>query len=364
MELKLVDLVKRMEKDNPDTAYFEKGSFLMKPVYKKNSHVLHMEISLPKPLPYKVWDVFCVRLKKITQCQVALKIQTENAQTSILELSDYISHFVSFHPALRIFQDSLPSLENQHLIYHIAQEDERDVAIQNKHLLKEFLDSCGFELKIDIEEMKVSQKVLEVKMKKEEPKPVKVYEEKKAYNFKPKGKKGLENYVPFSICDIKEECHDIRIHGKIFEIENRTLRTGKDIQTLWIADDDDAIIMKRFERGAVTKEVLNEISKGDCVVADGKVEFDSYSRELVFMPDVLQKVAEVKRVDEAEEKRVELHVHTKLSEMDGVCDIAEFIKTADEWGMDAIALTDHRVVQAFPTAQSVVDGIIKNEKNQ
>ena len=191
MELKLVDLVKRMEKDNPDTAYIEKGSFLMKPVYKKNSHVLHMEISLPKPLPYKVWDVFCVRLKKITQCQVALKIQTENAQTSILELSDYISHFVSFHPALRIFQDSLPSLENQHLIYHIAQEDERDVAIQNKHLLKEFLDSCGFELKIDIEEMKVSQKVLEVKMKKEEPKPVKVYEEKKAYNFKPKGKKGL-----------------------------------------------------------------------------------------------------------------------------------------------------------------------------
>ena len=120
--------------------------------------------------------------------------------------------------------------------------------------------------------------------------------------------------------------------------------------------------MKRFERGAVTKEVLNEISKGDCVVADGKVEFDSYSRELVFMPDVLQKVAEVKRVDEAEEKRVELHVHTKLSEMDGVCDIAEFIKTADEWGMDAIALTDHRVVQAFPTAQSVVDGINKKRE--
>lgn len=104
-------------------------------------------------------------------------------------VSDYISHFVSFSSSLRIFQDSLPSLENQHLIYHIAQEDERDVAIQNKHLLKEFLDSCGFELKIDIEEMKVSQKVLEVKMKKEEPKPVKVYEEKKAYNLNQKEKK-------------------------------------------------------------------------------------------------------------------------------------------------------------------------------
>ena len=109
--------------------------------------------------------------------------------------------------------------------------------------------------------------------------------------------------MPFSIHDISEECHDIRIHGKIFDSEVRTLRNGKDIQTLWIADDDDAIIMKRFERGSITKEVLNEIGAGDCVVAYGRVEFDSYSRELVFMPDVIQKVPEVKRVDEAEERR-------------------------------------------------------------
>ena len=263
---------------------------------------------------------------------------------------------------MRIFQDSLPSLEKKYLIYHIANETDRDIAIQNKHLLEEFLKNCGFQLAITVEEMKVSVKIPTVKMKEEAPKPTQVYEEKKAYSFKPKKKKGLDGYVPFSIHDISEECHDIRIHGKIFDSEVRTLRNGKDIQTLWIADDDDAIIMKRFERGSITKEVLNEIGAGDCVVAYGRVEFDSYSRELVFMPDVIQKVPEVKRVDEAEEKRVELHVHTKLSEMDGVCDISEYIKTANEWGWDAIALTDHRVVQAFPTAQTVVDGINKKRE--
>ena len=69
----------------------------------------------------------------------------------------------------------------------------------------------------------------------------------------------------FPIHDITEECHGIRIHRKIFETETRTLRNGRDIQMLWIGDDDDAIIMKRFERGAVTKEVLAEIkNRGLC----------------------------------------------------------------------------------------------------
>ena len=62
---------------------------------------------------------------------------------------------------------------------------------------------------------------------------------------------------------------------------------------------------------------------------------------------MIEKVAEVKRVDEAEEKRVELHVHTKLSEMDGVCNIEEYIDQANAWGMDAIAITDPSCGSAF-----------------
>lgn len=365
MELKLLDLVKKMEDNNPDLKYFEHGSFVMKPVYRKRSNVIEMEVALPQPLPFKAWDVFCMRLTKITRCQVDLTIRCEQNVADLLEVNSYIQRFVSKRMNLKIFQDSLPSLEeDRYLVYRIADEAARDQAIQNKHLLQEFLTRCGFQLEIHIEEMKVAAAIPTVKMKNEAPKPVKVFEEKKNYNYKPKGKKGLDTYVPFAIHDITEECHGIRIHGKIFEIEIRTLRNGKDIQTLWIADEDDAIIMKRFERGAVTKEVLNEIKIGDCVVAYGNVEYDSYSRELVFMPHVIEQVAEVKRVDEAEEKRVELHVHTKLSEMDGVSDIADYIKTANAWGMDAIALCDHRVVQAFPTAQTVVDGINRNRDPQ
>ena len=90
---------------------------------------------------------------------------------------------------MRIFQDSLPSLEKKYLIYHIANETDRDIAIQNKHLLEEFLKNCGFQLAITVEEMKVSVKIPTVKMKEEAPKPTQVYEEKKAYSFKPKKKR-------------------------------------------------------------------------------------------------------------------------------------------------------------------------------
>ena len=364
MELKLIDLVRKMEQNNPDLEYFEQGTFTMKPVYMKKSNVIKMEISLPKPLPFQVWDVFCMRLTKLTRCSVDLHITAEKAEAELLEVSSYIERFVSRHMQLKIFHESLPTInEQKYLVYQILDEQERDRAIQNKHLLQEFLERCGFQLEIHVEEMKKSAPIPTVTVKSEAAaKPVKVYEEKKSYNFKPKGKKGLDQYVPFSIHDITEECHGIRIHGKIFETETRTLRNGRDIQMLWIGDDDDAIIMKRFERGAVTKEVLAEIKNGDCVVAYGKAEYDAYTRELVFMPDVIEKVAEVKRVDEAEEKRVELHVHTKLSEMDGVCNIEEYIDQANAWGMDAIAITDHLVVQAFPKAQHKVEAINKGRE--
>ena len=69
-----------MEQNNPDLEYFKQGTFTMKPVYMKKSNVIKMEISLPKPLPFQVWDVFCMRLTKLTRCSVDLHITAEKAE--------------------------------------------------------------------------------------------------------------------------------------------------------------------------------------------------------------------------------------------------------------------------------------------
>lgn len=86
---------------------------------------------------------FLYAFGKITRCKTEVYLTVENSDTSILEVSEYIQHFVSLHPTLRIFQDSLPSLEKKYLIYHIANETDRDIAIQNKHLLEEFLKNVA-----------------------------------------------------------------------------------------------------------------------------------------------------------------------------------------------------------------------------
>lgn len=362
MELKVIDLLKKMEVDNPDMRYFEGGSFIMTPHYRKQSQILELQMKLPKLLPFSAWDVFLMRLKKITRSQVDLSIICENTQTTVLEVFEYIKHYVALHPNYRVFSDSIPSLEGQYLIYRIAHEGMRDEAIQTKHLLEAFLTSCGFVLRINIEDLQVTTEIPTVKMA-AQPKPQPVYEEKK-FNYRPKGKKGLDSYIPFAISDITEACNRVQIKGKIFDSEVRVVRSKKEegrefqIQTFWIYDEHDAIIMKRFVRDDKGGEE-DIIKVGDYVCAYGDVTYDTYARELVFTPQVVQKVAEPKRVDNAQEKRVELHVHTKLSEMDGVCNIEEFIATADAWGMDAIAITDHSVAQAFPKAQAAVSALNK-----
>ena len=112
------------------------------------------------------------------------------------------------------------------------------------------------------------------------------------------------------------------------------------------------------------RSALEEIGEGDYVEAYGNAVMDSFLSDLVFMPSQIDKIEVPKRAQGSRRMKsvIELHVHSNFSEMDGVCDISQFIKTADAWGMDAIACTDHMVVQAFPKAQSTLAAINKKRE--
>ena len=88
----------------------------MKPVYMKKSNVIKMEISLPKPLPFQVSDVVCMRLTKLTRCSVDLHITAEKAEAELLEVSSYIERFVSRHMQLKIFMNHCRPSMNRNIL--------------------------------------------------------------------------------------------------------------------------------------------------------------------------------------------------------------------------------------------------------
>lgn len=155
------------------------------------------------------------------------------------------------------------------------------------------------------------------------------------------------------ISSINDGIGEVVIHGQIMSTEERELRNGKIILTGYITDFTDTIGFKMFCTPEDMEVYREEIQKGKFYRMKGLAEFDSYAKEVMICRVLGMKHIQdfrVPRMDTYPEKRVELHMHTKMSEMDSVVDIETIVKRASDWGHPAIAITDHGVVQAFPIA--------------
>lgn len=158
---------------------------------------------------------------------------------------------------------------------------------------------------------------------------------------------------PVPLKDVLEEEKKVTVQGLIFGLDKKELKNGNTLFEFKLTDFSDSIMMKAFARNKDDLKILNLLADGKWIRARGKVEYDRFmmSPELVMIPsDMTEVVAPPERKDDAEEKRVELHLHTTLSTMDAVTPIDAYIKTAAKWGHKAIAITDHGNVQAFPEA--------------
>ncbi len=358
MTLRLKDILLKIDDNYEGMEYFEEAYFTMNPHFHKQTSNLEMNLHLSKVLPYNLYDTFIKRMQLATKAKIKLTIECDDPQVTLMQLSDYIQHFVGIDHRLQVFKEMLPTLEEKRILYHVADKKLMEDAIVNKYILEDSLKQCGIKLEILIKAIQPSQEVLSVKVKTEN-KIKEVFEDKKDYQ---QFKRSKKEYTSMKLIQVSESMMQIEVCGVIFDQELREMRNGKLMQTLYLADDEDAILLKRFERGALSAEKLKEIKVGDYVRVCGNVDYDSYIRELVLNPDKIEVINRKEREDNAPLKRVELHLHTKLSEMDGVCDVSEYIKQADKWGWDAIALCDHRVVQAFPTAQNTLAGINKKRE--
>jgi DNA polymerase III subunit alpha, Gram-positive type len=157
-----------------------------------------------------------------------------------------------------------------------------------------------------------------------------------------------------TIDSIVDEERRITIQGYIFDAETKELKSGRTLLTFKITDYTNSIMVKMFSRDKEDVGLLQKIKKGMWVKVRGSIQTDTFVRDLVMIANDINEIKPKEREDTApeNEKRVELHLHTQMSQMDAVTSVSKLIEQAKKWGHKAIAVTDHSVVQSFPEAYS------------
>jgi len=150
--------------------------------------------------------------------------------------------------------------------------------------------------------------------------------------------------------EVTLDCGKIAVMGDIFSVEFKELRGGRYLCTFDVTDYTSSLTIKFFLEKKDVELMREQIKEGVTVKIRGDAQYDKFSKELgVFAYDIV-KVKKEMRQDTQEQKRVELHMHTQMSSMDGVSSVKELVKRAAQWGHKAVAITDHGVVQAYPDA--------------
>lgn len=152
---------------------------------------------------------------------------------------------------------------------------------------------------------------------------------------------------------IAGEMGEVCIRGQIMSVDTREIRGEKTIIIMSLTDFTDSIVLKIFTKNEQLSELMDTIKKGAFLKVKGITTIDKFDSELTIGSIVgIKKIPDftTSREDNSPDKRVELHCHTKMSDMDGVTDVGDLVKRAYQWGHKAIAITDHGNVQAFPVA--------------
>ncbi len=159
------------------------------------------------------------------------------------------------------------------------------------------------------------------------------------------------------ISELGVESGKVAIDGELIDLEEKELKSGKILLSFDIYDGTSSMTCKAFLTKDNSKKVIKRLKSAKGIKIAGTAQMDTFSNELTVMTNTIIESEGLKRKerkDEAEVKRVELHMHTQMSQMDAMTSATDLINRAIKWGMKSIAITDHGVVQSFPEAHKLL----------
>ncbi|HAA24944.1 MAG TPA: PolC-type DNA polymerase III [Ruminiclostridium sp.] len=164
------------------------------------------------------------------------------------------------------------------------------------------------------------------------------------------GRDFSDEAVPMS--EVTIDSGRITVKGKVIRIETRPLKNGRVLFSFDITDYTHTLTVKCFLTEKQLASLSERIHTNDWLLVNGDAQYDTFGKELTVRAKAIRATSVAERIDNAVQKRVELHLHTKMSQMDAITPVEAVVERAAKWGHKAVAITDHGVVQAFPDAHS------------
>lgn len=396
MQEKLEILLKQIGWEEEKYSFFEKAT-LERIVASRDKHKYCFLIECSTLLPVDEYAHFLDLLRKgfPTVREVSVSFHAEEEKHEFIKEYFYyfLNEYIKKHPLLSIFKNVPIEVEDHTVIVTVESKAEQEKMQALIDVLKKDYEKIGYsDINISTLVMEPAEKIDPIEEMVAEipreifdaPAPAPVSEPvpekrnfKKNYSRKlivetdnPKVVLGraIDIETVTHLNEVYSEMNNITIEVTLYDSpEVKETKTGLKIVTLKLTDYTDSMYAKLFvNEDDELSIIMKQIKMGQWYLMRGNAKMDNYSKELTFsIRDVnfLEKEGNEKRVDTCSEKRVELHAHTQMSQMDGITHVdkhgLELIDKAREWGHRAIAVTDHNGCQAFPSAYNAVKGINK-----
>ncbi|WP_433957760.1 PolC-type DNA polymerase III [Cytobacillus horneckiae] len=339
----------------------------------------HFIFKLQRILPCNVLHRFSAQLEKTFShiARTSFTITVADQQYDEQLVLDYWHHCIKelqgiSPPMLKLLNEQIPTVKGNKLIISVR-NDMEGRSIKNKYteLISNSFQAFGFPSLLVETEVSADasneeyEKFLEAKRKEDHERGLQaaIEMEKKALEAENNDAPVLQGPLTVGLTikddadyrkliDIVDEDRRVAIEGYVFFAETKELRSGRTLLTFKITDYTSSILVKMFSRDKEDAALFQLVNKGMWLKVRGSIQNDTFVRDLVMIGNDLNEIKPIGRKDTApeDEKRVELHLHTPMSQMDAVSPVSSLVAQAKKWGHKAIAITDHAGAQSFPEA--------------
>lgn len=338
-----------------DQVYFNDA--WMEPVlYDRQNQSVALTLHLKSALPYKVYRTLIERIEARVPTRICLTLLCEDTVLDLKEVNAYVHEGIEALELKTLSRQNLTVIEGETLYFLQASDKSSGRSLEDLRKLEDYLRNRGLSLKCEFRLKVLDEVIVESRTPEVTPNEAS-FNQTTVKNRKYK----LEDYEALPLKACMQGMRNVKVRGKIFSIENQWIRNNTVLrQTVFFHDEEEALSFSHFLDQEDKVKKYGMLKEGDCLEIYGDISYDTFAKDLQINYRDMKLIPDwMARKDDSDLKRIEFHLHTNMSEMDGISPIEAYVKQAFAWGHEGLALTDHFSVQAFPKAQKAVEGLLK-----